>query len=84
MHAEIDEEGRAIYAWNVYVCSFRMTSKPRAGSEQEHHQCVHVSEPTNISACVYKRHTHSSLLYWTLVAFSILQGDSYNNTKSDD
>ena len=28
-----------------------------------HHQSVHVSEPTNISACVYKRHTHSSLLY---------------------
>ena len=41
---------------------------------------MHVSEPTNnIAKCMYLRHTHSSLLYWTLdtLVFSILQGDKY-------
>ena len=28
-------------------------------SYNTHHQSVHVSEPSNISACVYKRDTHA-------------------------
>ena len=46
--------GMVLYSIEI-LCSYKM-----------HHQSVHISEPTKISARVYKRHTHTSLLYRTL------------------